>query len=66
MEQGALESLGADEQVVPQSEAKQLQARVRQLERLARNLDDSLTESPNFGEHFRPRRTRFECAVLLD
>jgi len=34
MEQGELESLGADEQVVPLSEAKQLQARVRELERL--------------------------------
>jgi transposase len=33
MEQGELESLGADEQVVPISEAKQLQARVRELER---------------------------------
>ena len=33
MEQGELESLGADEQVVPLSEAKQLQARVRELER---------------------------------
>jgi transposase len=33
MEQGELESLGADEQVVPASEAKQLQARVRELER---------------------------------
>lgn len=34
MEQGELESLGADEQVVPASEAKQLRARVRELERL--------------------------------
>jgi transposase len=34
MEQSELESLGADEQVVPLSEAKQLRARVRQLERL--------------------------------
>ena len=34
MQQGELESLGADEQVVPLSEAKQLQARVRELERL--------------------------------
>ena len=34
MEQGELESLGADEQVVPLSEAKQLQTRVRELERL--------------------------------
>ena len=34
MEQGELESLGADEQVVPLSEAKQLRARVRELERL--------------------------------
>jgi hypothetical protein len=34
MEQGELESLGADEQLVPLSEAKQLQARVRELERL--------------------------------
>ena len=30
MEQGELESLGADEQVVPVSEAKQLRARVRE------------------------------------
>jgi transposase len=34
MEQGELESLSADEQVVPASEAKQLRARVRELERL--------------------------------
>lgn len=34
MEQGELESLGADEQVVPVSEAKQLRARVHELERL--------------------------------
>jgi len=34
MEQGELESLGADEQVAPASEAKQLRARVRELERL--------------------------------
>jgi transposase len=34
MEQGELESLGADEPVVPASEAKQLRARVRELERL--------------------------------
>src|SRR6516164_5354486 len=34
MEQGELESLGADEQVVPLSEAKQLRVRVRELERL--------------------------------
>ena len=33
MEQGELESLGADEQVVPLS-AKQLRARARELERL--------------------------------
>ena len=32
MEHGELESLGADEQVVPLSEARQLQARVRELE----------------------------------
>jgi transposase len=36
MEQGELESLGADEQVVPLSEAKQLRARVRELERLGK------------------------------
>jgi transposase len=34
MEQGELESLGADEPVVPASEAKQLRARVCELERL--------------------------------
>lgn len=34
MEQGGLESLGADELVVPASEAKQLRSRVRELERL--------------------------------
>ena len=34
MEEGELESLGADEQVVPLSEAKQLRARVRELKRL--------------------------------
>jgi transposase len=34
MERGELESLGVDEQVVPLSEAKQLRARVRELERL--------------------------------
>jgi transposase len=34
MEQGELESLGADEPVVPASEAKQLRARVRELKRL--------------------------------
>jgi transposase len=34
MEQGELESLGADEPVVPASEARQLRARVRELERL--------------------------------
>jgi len=34
MEQGELESLGADGQVVPLSEAKQLRARVHELERL--------------------------------
>src|SRR5262249_24844371 len=34
MEQGELEILGADEQVVPLSEARQLRARVRELERL--------------------------------
>jgi transposase len=34
MEQGELESLGTDEQVVPLLEAKQLRARVRELERL--------------------------------
>ena len=34
MEQGELESLAADEQVVPLTEAKQLRARVRELERL--------------------------------
>jgi|SRR6516164_4061827 transposase len=34
MEQGELESLGADEEVVAASEAKQLRARVRELERL--------------------------------
>jgi transposase len=34
MEQGELESLGADERVVALSEARQLQARVRELERL--------------------------------
>ncbi len=33
MEQGELESLGADEQVVPLSEAKQLRARVRELDK---------------------------------
>jgi|SRR6516162_9096820 transposase len=33
MEQGELESLGADEEVVAASEAKQLRARVRELER---------------------------------
>jgi transposase len=33
MEQGELESLGADEQVVPIAEAKQLHAQVRNLER---------------------------------
>jgi transposase len=34
MEQGGLESLGADELVVPASEAKRLRSRVRELERL--------------------------------
>jgi transposase len=34
MEQGGLESLGADELVVPASEAKQRRSRVRELERL--------------------------------
>jgi transposase len=34
MEQGELESLGADELVVPASEARQLRARVRELGRL--------------------------------
>ena len=34
MEQGSMSSLGADEAVVPESEVKQLKARVRELERL--------------------------------
>jgi hypothetical protein len=34
MEQGELESLGADEQVVPLAEPKQLRSRVHKLERL--------------------------------
>ena len=33
-EEGAMSSLGADEAVVPESEAKQLRARIRELERL--------------------------------
>lgn len=34
MEQGSMSSLGAEEAVVPESEVKQLKARVRELERL--------------------------------
>jgi transposase len=34
MEQGSMSSLGADEAVVPESEFKQLKARVRELERM--------------------------------
>jgi transposase len=34
MEQGSMSSLGADEAVVPESEVKQLNSRVRELERL--------------------------------
>jgi transposase len=34
MEQGGLEGLGADERVVPESDVKQLQAQVRELQRL--------------------------------
>jgi len=34
MEQGSMSSLGAEEAVIPESEVKQLKARVRELERL--------------------------------
>ncbi len=34
MEQGGLESLGAEEPVVPESDVKHLQAQVRELQRL--------------------------------
>ncbi len=34
MREGALVAVGADERVVPASEAKQLKARIRELERL--------------------------------
>src|SRR5262245_22064941 len=34
MEQGSLESLGADEPVVPESEVKQLRMQIRELQRL--------------------------------
>jgi transposase len=37
LEEGELESQGVDEQVRPLSEAKQLQARVRELERVLGN-----------------------------
>ena len=55
MEQGELESLGADEEVVPASEAKQLRARVRELERL---LGKKTLEAEILKEALEPTRSK--------
>jgi transposase len=60
MEHGELESLGADEQVVPLSEARQLQARVRELERL---LGRKTLETEILKEALEPTRSKNCCCA---
>ncbi len=55
MENGELESLGADEEVVPASKVKQLQARVRELERL---LGKKTLEAESLKEALDPTRSK--------